>query len=74
MQSGDTILLGRNRFAVVGLVRDTMNSGGDPAVFLTLADAQVLQSQLAPSAAARAVCAWRSGQRRADRRRRHRPA
>ena len=51
MQPGDTILLGRNRFVVVGLVRDTMNSGGDPAVFLTLADAQVLQSQLAPSAA-----------------------
>lgn len=48
---GDTIVLGRDRFAVVGLVRDTMNSGGDPAVFLTLADAQVLQTQLAPAAA-----------------------
>jgi putative ABC transport system permease protein len=48
---GDTIVLGRNRFTVVGLVRDTMNSGGDPAVFLTLADAQVLQTQLDPSAA-----------------------
>ncbi len=48
---GDTIELGRNRFGVVGLVRDTMNSGGDPAVFLTLADAQVLQTQLAPPAA-----------------------
>ena len=48
---GDTIELGRNRFEVVGLVRDTMNSGGDPAVFITLADAQVLQTQLAPSAA-----------------------
>lgn len=48
---GDTMRLGRNRFTVVGLVRDTMNSGGDPAVFITLADAQVLQSQLAPAAA-----------------------
>lgn len=48
---GDTLMLGRNRFSVVGLVRDTMNSGGDPAVFLTLADAQVLQTQLAPPAA-----------------------
>lgn len=48
---GDTIVLGRNRFMVVGLVRDTMNSGGDPAVFMTLADAQVLQTQLDPSAA-----------------------
>ncbi len=27
-----------------------MNSGGDPAVFVTLADAQTLQSQLAPPA------------------------
>ena len=48
---GDTLILGRNRFTVVGLVRDTMNSGGDPAVFLTLADAQVLQTRLAPPAA-----------------------
>lgn len=48
---GDTIELGRNRFDVVGLVEDTMNSGGDPAVFITLADAQVLQTQLAPPAA-----------------------
>ncbi|CUH66457.1 ABC exporter transmembrane subunit, DevC protein [Thalassovita gelatinovora] len=48
---GDTIPLGRNRFEVVGLVKDTMNSGGDPAIFITLADAQVLQTQLAPPAA-----------------------
>lgn len=47
---GDTIELGRNRFVVVGLVSDTMNSGGDPAIFITLADAQVLQTQLAPPA------------------------
>lgn len=48
---GDTLMLGRNLFTVVGLVRDTMNSGGDPAAFMTLADAQVLQTQLAPPAA-----------------------
>ncbi|MFZ1471185.1 MAG: ABC transporter permease [Paracoccaceae bacterium] len=48
---GDTIDLGRNRFTVVGLVKDTMNSGGDPAIFITLADAQVLLTQLAPAAA-----------------------
>ena len=47
---GDVIRLGRNAFNVVGLVKDTMNSGGDPAVFITLRDAQVLQTQLAPPA------------------------
>ena len=48
---GDTIRLGRNRFKVVGLVEQTTNSGGDPAIFITLGDAQTLQSQLAPPAA-----------------------
>lgn len=47
---GDRIRLGRDSFAVVGLVEDTMNSGGDPAAFITLSDAQTLQSQLAPPA------------------------
>lgn len=47
---GDRIQLGRNSFAVVGLVEDVMNSGGDPAVFITLSDAQTLQTQLAPAA------------------------
>ncbi len=51
LSTGDTIRLGRNLFRVVGLVRDVMNSGGDPAIFMTLADAQVLQTQLAPPAA-----------------------
>lgn len=48
---GDRIALGRNRFEVVGLVEDAMNSGGDPVLYVTLADAQTLQSQLAPPAA-----------------------
>lgn len=47
---GDVIRLGRDPFTVVGLVQNTMNSGGDPAVFITLRDAQVLQTQLAPPA------------------------
>ena len=47
---GDVIRLGRDPFTVVGLVEDTMNSAGDPAAFITLRDAQVLQTQLAPSA------------------------
>ncbi len=50
LRPGDRIRLGRNDFTVVGLVEDVMNSGGDPAAFITLADAQVLQSQLAPPA------------------------
>ena len=47
---GDTIMLGRNRFAVTGLVDGVINSGGDPTVFMTLADAMALQTELAPSA------------------------
>ena len=46
---GDTIRLGRNRFNVVGLVEGAMNSGGDPAVYMTLADAMALQTELAPA-------------------------
>jgi putative ABC transport system permease protein len=47
---GDTIRLGRDRFTVVGLVEDAMNSGGDPAVYVTLADALSLQTALDPAA------------------------
>jgi putative ABC transport system permease protein len=48
---GDRVTLGRNRFEIVGLIEDAMNSGGDPVLYMTLADAQTLQSQLAPPAA-----------------------
>jgi putative ABC transport system permease protein len=48
---GDTIRLGRDRFRVVGLVEDALNSGGDPAVYVTLADALALQTALDPAAA-----------------------
>lgn len=48
---GDRITLGRDRYTVVGLIEDAVNSGGDPVAYVTLSDAQALQSQLAPSAA-----------------------
>lgn len=48
---GDRIGLGRNVFSVVGLTRHQVNSGGDPAVYITLRDAQKLQFDLAPPAA-----------------------
>jgi len=48
---GDRIELGRNTFTVVGLTRYQVNSGGDPAVYITLLDAQKLQFDLAPPAA-----------------------
>ncbi|RDD72660.1 ABC transporter permease [Paracoccus versutus] len=47
---GETIRLGRSRFTVVGLVEGAMNSGGDPAVYVTLADAMALQTELDPAA------------------------
>ncbi|WP_413872219.1 ABC transporter permease [Albidovulum sp.] len=50
LRPGETIRLGRNRFAVVGLVEGAMNSGGDPAVYVTLADAMALQTELDPAA------------------------
>lgn len=47
---GATVQLGRNIFKVVGLTRHQVASGGDPAVFVTLLDAQKLQFDLAPAA------------------------
>ncbi|MDN3722510.1 ABC transporter permease [Roseibium salinum] len=52
LQLGDRLKLGRNDFVVVGLVKKNhVNSGGDPAVYMTLRDAQTLQFELAPPAA-----------------------
>lgn len=48
---GDRIHIGRHVFTVVGLTRHQVNSGGDPAVYITLPDAQKLQFDLAPPAA-----------------------
>lgn len=51
LELGDRILLGRSTYTVVGITRDQVNSGGDPAVYITLPDAQKLQFDLAPPAA-----------------------
>lgn len=48
---GARVKLGRNTFEVVGLSRHQVASGGDPAIFMTLLDAQRLQFDLAPAAA-----------------------
>ena len=41
---GDTIIIRRNRFRVVGLTRRMVSSGGDPMLFIPLKDAQKAQS------------------------------
>lgn len=46
---GDSLVLGRKSFTVVGLTRDQVSSGGDPVVYMTLKDAQKLQFELEPS-------------------------
>lgn len=48
---GATLKLGRTTFVVVGITQHQVASGGDPAVFMTLLDAQKLQFDLAPAAA-----------------------
>ena len=51
LEVSDRIRLGRNTFTVVGLAEHQVNTGGDPAVYITLLDAQKLQFDLAPPAA-----------------------
>lgn len=53
LELGDSIKLGRDTFSIVGLTADMVASGGDPAVFVTLRDAQKLQFDLTPAAARR---------------------
>lgn len=50
LELGDRIPLGRRTFTVVGLTQNQVNSGGDPAIYITLPDAQKLQFDLAPAA------------------------
>ena len=50
LEIGDRIRLGRSTFTVVGLTQHQVNSGGDPAIYITLPDAQKLQFDLAPAA------------------------
>jgi putative ABC transport system permease protein len=51
LELGARIALGRSMFTVVGLTQHQVASGGDPAVFITLLDAQKLQFDLDPPAA-----------------------
>jgi putative ABC transport system permease protein len=50
LQISERIQLGRVNFEVVGLTSQQVNSGGDPAVYMALSDAQKLQSDLDPAA------------------------
>ncbi len=50
---GDRLQLGRDKFAIVGLVENQVASGGDPIVYISLRDSQDLQFQLSPPAARR---------------------
>lgn len=50
---GEQIKLGRDTFTVVGLTENLVGSGGDPAIFVTLRDAQRLQFAAEPAAARR---------------------
>jgi len=49
--TGDTLMLGRNRFTVVGVTAGQVASSGDPVAYITLLDSQKLQFELAPPAA-----------------------
>lgn len=51
LELGDRLQLGRSVFAVVGLTQHQVSSGGDPAIYISLLDAQKLQFDLAPPAA-----------------------
>ncbi len=51
LELGAKLELGRSTFTVVGITQYQVASGGDPAVFITLLDAQKLQFDLAPPAA-----------------------
>ncbi len=50
LEPGDHIQLGRNNFTIVGTTGNAVSSGGEPAIYLTLDDAQKLQYDLSPSA------------------------
>lgn len=49
----ERIRIGRDTFTVVGLTANQVASGGDPVVFMTLADSQVLQFTPGPASARR---------------------
>jgi putative ABC transport system permease protein len=57
LQPGATVIVGGDRYRVVGTTRGLVASGGDPMVFVPLRDAQELQFKQAPPAARRAAAA-----------------
>lgn len=50
---GERIVLGGDPFTVVGLTRGAVSSSGDPVVWMSLRDSQVLQFRLSPAPARR---------------------
>ncbi len=50
---GNRLQLGRRTFTVVGLTQNQVASSGDPVVYISLIDSQILQFELAPPAARR---------------------
>jgi putative ABC transport system permease protein len=57
LKPGATVLLGGDRYRVVGTTTGLVSSGGDPLGFIHLRDSQELQFKLAPPAARRAAAA-----------------
>lgn len=57
---GERVRLGRETFTVVGLTEDQVSSSGDPVVYLTLKDSQVLQFEPEPAVARREAASGRS--------------
>lgn len=50
---GSQIQLGRNTYSIVGVTKNAVSSGGEPAIYLSLNDAQKLQFDLSPPATRR---------------------
>jgi len=53
LRPGERIAMGSDVFTVVGTTRGAVSSSGDPVVWMSLKDAQVLQFRLAPAPARR---------------------
>ncbi len=50
LMPGDTLMVGRNRFSIVGVTAGQVTSSGDPVAYVSLLDSQELQFELAPAA------------------------
>jgi putative ABC transport system permease protein len=50
LRLGDRVVLGNDRYTVVGLITGAVDSGGNPLVYLSLADAQKVQFEQDPRA------------------------